>query len=54
MKHRVHLLILTMSILLAVPALAGNPFLDAKDDKPISANFHGTEWNDENMMGIFR
>ena len=51
MKHRVHLLIMTMSILLAVPALAGNPFLDAKDDKAVSANFRGTEWNDENIDG---
>src|SRR6266481_4219992 len=51
MKHRVHLLIMTMSILLAVPALAGNRFLDAKDDKAVSANFRGTEWNDENIDG---
>ena len=40
-----------MSILLAAPALAANPFLDAKDDKPVSANFRGTEWNDENIQG---
>ena len=40
-----------MSILLAAPAFAGNVFLDAKDDKPVSANFHGTEWNDENIDG---
>jgi len=51
MKYGVHLLIMTMPILLAVPALAGNPFLDAKDDKPVSANFRGTEWNDENING---
>jgi hypothetical protein len=36
-----------MSILLAVPALAANPFLDAKDDQPISAKFRGTEWGNE-------
>ncbi len=40
-----------MSILLASSALAANPFLDAKDDKPVSANFRGTEWNDENIQG---
>jgi hypothetical protein len=42
-------LVTTMSILLAAPAFAANPFLDAKDDKPVSANFRGTEWNDENI-----
>ena len=31
---------------LAVSAYAANPFLDAKDDKPVSANFRGTVWND--------
>lgn len=36
-----------MSILLAASAFAANPFLDAKDDKPVSANFRGTEWGDE-------
>src|SRR5690349_19007471 len=43
--------IITMSILLAVPAFAANPFLNAKDDKPVSANFRGTEWNDEYIDG---
>jgi len=38
-------------ILLAAQAFAANPFLDAKDDKPASANFRGTEWNDENIEG---
>jgi len=40
-----------LSILLAAPTFAANPFLDAKDDKPVSANFRGTEWNDENIQG---
>jgi len=40
-----------MSILCAISAFAANPFLDAKDDKPVSANFRGTEWNDENIDG---
>ena len=38
---------MTMWILLSVPAYAANPFLDAKDDKPVSAKFRGTEWGDE-------
>ena len=40
-----------MSILLATSAFAANPFLDAKDDKPVSANFRGQEWSDENTNG---
>ena len=44
-------LVAMMSILLAVPTFAANPFLDAKDDKPVSANFRGTEWKDENIDG---
>ena len=39
--------IAAISISLTVSAYAANPFLDAKDDKPVSANFRGTEWNDE-------
>ena len=38
---------LTMSMLLPVSAFAVNPFLDAKDDKPVSAKFRGAEWEDE-------
>jgi hypothetical protein len=44
-------LLLMSSSLLAARAFATNPFLDAKDDKPVSANFKGTEWNDENIDG---
>jgi hypothetical protein len=51
MKHRTKLELLMMSILLAAPAFAANPFLDAKDDKPVSAEFRGTEWNDEYIVG---
>jgi hypothetical protein len=36
-----------MSGLLPVSAYATNPFLDAPDDKPVSAKFRGTEWGDE-------
>ena len=39
--------IVAISLMLTVSAYAANPFLDAKDDKPVSANFRGTEWNDE-------
>jgi hypothetical protein len=39
--------ILTTSILLAVSAYAANPFLDATNDKPVSANFRGTEWGED-------
>jgi hypothetical protein len=38
---------LTMLMLMSVCAFAANPFLDAKDDKPVSAKFRGTEWGDE-------
>ena len=51
MKHGVQLVVITMSILLVAAAFGANPFLDAKDDKPVSANFRGTEWNDENIDG---
>jgi hypothetical protein len=37
----------TISILFTASALATNPFLDAKDDKPVWAKFHGAEWGDE-------
>jgi hypothetical protein len=37
----------TISISLLVSIYAANPFLDAADDKPVSAKFRGTEWGDE-------
>jgi hypothetical protein len=37
----------TIAILLAGPAYAANPFLDTPNDKPISANFRGTEWSED-------
>jgi len=39
--------VITMSILFSVSLYAANPFLDAKDDKPVSAKFRGTEWGDD-------
>ena len=41
------IVILTMLILTTPSAFAVNPFLDAKDDKPVSATFRGTQWGDE-------
>jgi hypothetical protein len=32
---------------LSSTALAANPFLSAADDKPVTAKFSGTAWNDE-------
>ena len=43
--HRVG--IVATFISLTVSAYAANPFLDAKDDKPVSANFRGRVWNDQ-------
>jgi hypothetical protein len=37
----------TMCFLLAVCVSAANLFLDAPDDKPVSAKFRGTEWGNE-------
>jgi hypothetical protein len=45
--NRCRIAIRTMGILLPVSAFAANPFLDAPDDKPMSAKFRGTEWSDE-------
>src|SRR6058998_1496293 len=38
---------MTVSIFLSVSSYATNQFLDAPDDKPVSAKFRGTEWNDD-------
>jgi hypothetical protein len=38
---------ITVSILLTASAQAANPFLDASDDKAVSAKFRGNEWGDE-------
>jgi hypothetical protein len=38
---------ITMSMLLVGSAFAANPFLNGKDDKPLSATFRGTEWGNE-------
>jgi hypothetical protein len=51
MKRGIQFHLLVLSTLFVAPAFAANPFLDAKDDKPVSASFRGTEWNDENING---
>jgi hypothetical protein len=45
--HGCRIATLTISVLLPFGAFAANPFLDAPDDKPVSAKFRGTEWSDE-------
>lgn len=51
MKFHVQIACILMSIPIAESASAANPFLEAKDDKPVSANFKGIEWNDQNIDG---
>jgi hypothetical protein len=49
-SHRMNcrrLAITTMTILSSFTGYGANPFLDAQDDKPMSAKFRGTEWSDE-------
>jgi hypothetical protein len=45
--NRSRIATMTMLLSLAVSAYAANTFLDAQDDKPVSATFHGTEWSDD-------
>jgi hypothetical protein len=44
-----NLRVATLSTLMLTLAsvYAANPFLDAPDDKPVSAKFRGTEWSDD-------
>ena len=39
--------VVAMAALLSGSVYGGNPFLDAKDDKPVSAIFRGSEWGNE-------
>ena len=48
---KLRLFLAALPLVLAAPVLAANPFLDAKDDKPVSTNVRGTEWNDEYTNG---
>lgn len=40
-------LAVTVAILLPLSAYAANPFLDAPNDKSVSAKFRGTEWSND-------
>ena len=42
--NRCRLAIVMLSTLLSVSVYGANPFLDAPDDRPVSAKFRGTEW----------
>jgi hypothetical protein len=41
------LTVATMAILFSAPVYAANPFLDAPNDRPVSAKFRGTEWSED-------
>jgi hypothetical protein len=45
--NRRRLLQFATAILFAPAIYAANPFLDAANDKPVSAQFRGTEWGDD-------
>src|SRR6266705_6981955 len=45
--NRWRIVAMTMPLLLTISLYAANPFLEAKDDKPVSATFRGNEWGDE-------
>jgi len=45
--HLRRIAMLTILISGTASAFAANPFLDAKDDKPVSVMFHGSEWGDD-------
>jgi hypothetical protein len=42
-----NIVIVLLSILLVSATFATNPFLDAPNDRPVSASFRGTEWGEE-------
>src|SRR5215212_7550723 len=45
--NRGRLLPFVLSVLSGPVLYAANPFLDAASDKPVSAQFRGTEWGEE-------
>jgi len=45
--NRWRLATLLMWVLSTASTTAANPFLDVKDDKPVSAKFQGTQWGDD-------
>ena len=51
MKRFLQFSVPAISISLVASIFATNPYLNAKDDKPVSAEFRGTEWNDDYING---
>jgi hypothetical protein len=45
--NRWQLAVTVVTVLFPVLGYGANPFLDAKNDQPVSANFRGTEWSDD-------
>ena len=45
--NRRQLAVTVMTVLFPALGYGANPFLDAKNDQPVSANFRGTEWSDD-------
>lgn len=45
--NRWQLAVTVITVLFPVLVYGANPFLDAKNDQPVSANFRGTEWSDD-------
>ena len=45
--NRRRIVMVMISGLVPVSAYAVNPFLNARDDKPVSTKFRGTEWSDD-------
>src|SRR6266480_1585344 len=45
--NRSQIAVTTASMVMPILVYAANPFLEAKDDKPVSTTFRGTEWGDE-------
>jgi hypothetical protein len=49
--NRTRLVTSISAVLLATATYGANPFLDAASDKPVSAQFRGTEWGEEIAAG---
>jgi hypothetical protein len=45
--NRCRVATIAVASLLPISSFAANPFLEAKDDRPVSAMFRGTEWSDD-------
>jgi hypothetical protein len=45
--HVRNIAVVLLSVLLTLATYAANPFLDAPNDQPVSAQFRGTEWSEK-------